>query len=143
MDFPHRCPHISCYYNYKYYILEAYPKEKQPNQNHHKTNKYTQIKLLTMTIEYTLFISIGIGYFLIGWLFYFATFPYWERKSLFESLTWMGFIAMITKTRNMQEPGKTYAKISSFILCSAPVILVLGLLILKYFGKWQHFRGLL
>ena len=71
---------------------------------------------------------------IIGWLFYYMSFPYWRRKDFREKYTWVGFIVMCKKINKIPKPGKTYAKIASYILGLSPIIFIILLLILKFFN---------
>ena len=77
------------------------------------------------------YIIIGIINIFIGWIFYYMSWPYWNRKDFWEKYTWVGLIVMFKKIKNMQEPGKTYAKISQFMLTYVIFFLIFSLIILK------------
>lgn len=78
---------------------------------------------------------IVMGYFILlfilGWIFYYLSFPYWERKGFWEKFTWIGFITMCKKIDKIAEPGKTYAKISCYLLNISLILFIAIILILK------------
>ena len=37
-------------------------------------------------------IVIALVGFIVGWIFYYLSFPYWERNGFWEKFTWIGFI---------------------------------------------------
>ena len=68
------------------------------------------------------YIILGIIDLSIGWTFYYLSWPYWRRKDFWEKYTWMGVIAMSNKIKYMSEPGRTYSKISQFMLIHIIII---------------------
>lgn len=76
-------------------------------------------------------ILISIIPFIIGWSYYYKTFPYWERKDFWEKYTWIGFITMYRKMKNFSEPGRTYARQATFFLNLGPVVVILMIILLN------------
>lgn len=67
--------------------------------------------------------------FIVGWIFYYLTFPYWQRRGFWEKFTWVGFISMSKKMKTMKEPGRTYARIAFYFLNLTPIAFILFLLL--------------
>jgi hypothetical protein len=80
-----------------------------------------------ITILFVLFI-------LLAWIFYFLSLPYWKRKDFWEKYTWVGYVVMLRKMKNMREPGRILAKISAFFMIGGPILFVLAAIVLRLVG---------
>ena len=87
-----------------------------------------------MEIMFWVVFVCAIICFVIGWFFYYLSFPYWERKDIWEKYTWIGVISMSKRINRMREPGKTYAKTAYYFLNFTPVATIIVSLFLKAFG---------
>ena len=87
-------------------------------------------------LEWTI-VTVFLVLFTVGWFFYFLTLKYWKRKGFFEKYTWIGIIALSKRWRNLEQPGRTYARIALFILELTPVLLIIMLLLLMFLGYYD------
>jgi len=70
----------------------------------------------------------------IGYVFYYMSFPYWKRKDFWEKYTWVGIITMYKKIDTMVEPGKKYSTIAGMIFGVTPILFILLIVVLKLLG---------
>ena len=109
-------------------ILTAMGEEPMPNW---QIDGAKMIKMINLLLILTLVIFILL--MITGWTYYFIALKFWKKKS-FWMYTGIGPIIMYQKLKQIPEPGRTYIKISLYILGISPILFVISLLLIKIFG---------